>query len=133
MARTPIVSQVSWLNAGINIAILFIFVLLGFAIDPMYGPVIGAAIYFLFSQGLRRIIARHHRQGILRCKRHEFEAAILDFQQSIEFFERHPWLDNYRAITMLSASGLCYREMGLVSLGFSYGQMGDGDNARKYY
>ena len=34
---------------------------------------------------------------------------------------------------MLSASGMSYREMGMVSLGFCYAQLGDGLNARKNY
>lgn len=34
---------------------------------------------------------------------------------------------------MLSAAGMCYREMALVSLGFCYGQIGDGVRSRSYY
>lgn len=34
---------------------------------------------------------------------------------------------------MLSSSGMSYREMGMVSLGFCYAQLGDGMSARRIY
>ena len=34
---------------------------------------------------------------------------------------------------MLSAAGMWYREMALVSLGFCYAQIGDGEHARQSY
>ena len=133
MSQTPIVRPVSWWNATINLGVLALFMLLGWCVDQRNGVIVGAAAYFLLSVFLRRIICRHHRNAIRFCKRQEFEQAIPEFQRSLKFFQDHPWLDEFRAITLLSASGMCYREMAWVSLGFCYGQIGDGKNARLYY
>lgn len=66
-------------------------------------------------------------------RRGEFDAAILRFQQSLEWFERHPWIDNRRSIVLMSCSAMSYREMALVNIAFCHSQRGDGQNARFYY
>lgn len=133
MSRTPIVRPVSWLNAAINIGVLAVFVIVGGALAQFGGAIAGAGVYLILSQLLRRIICRHHRIAIAHCKRQEFEQAIPEFQRSLKFFEDNPWIDRFRAITILSAAGMSYREMALVSLGFCYAQLGDGKNARLNY
>jgi hypothetical protein len=133
MSKTPIVRPISLLNALANIAILALFVLASWALDQQYGIIIGAIVYLLLSLLLRRTICRSHRNAIRHCKRQQFELAIPDFEDSLAFFRRNEWVDRYRAITLLSASGMCYREMAMVSLGFCHAQIGDGTNARRYY
>ncbi len=133
MSKTPIVRPISLVNALTNIAILALFVLAGWALDHQNGIIIGAIVYLVVSQLLRRTICRSHRNAIRQCKRQQFELAIPDFEDSLAFFRKNEWLDRYRAITLLSASGMCYREMAMVSLGFCHAQLGDGKNARRYY
>lgn len=133
MSKTPIVRPVSWLNAGITIGILAAFVFVGFALAGNSGVVLGAILYLALSQILRRAIPRHHLKAIQHCKRQEFDQAIPEFQRSVAFFRDHEWIDRCRAVTMLSAAGMWYREMALVSLGFCYAQIGDGRNARQSY
>lgn len=133
MSRTPIVRPISWLNAGITSAILGGFVFAGWLADGPFGVMVGAAGYLLLSVGLRTIVARHHRAAVSLCKRQQFAAAAAEFEQSLAFFRNHAWVDDWRAVTMLSAAGMCYREMALVSLGFCHGQLGDGAKARDYY
>ena len=134
MPKTPIVRPVSWLNAAINISVLAIFVLVGWAVwRSEIGVVVGAFVYVVLSQTLRRVLCRHQRMAIGHCRRNEFEQAIPEFERSLAFFRKHEWVDRFRAVTLLSAAGMCYREMALVSLGFSYSQIGDGANARRYY
>ncbi len=133
MSRTPIVRPISWLNAAINLTILGCWVFTGWLLNRQSGVLFGAAGYLLLSTGLRSILARHHRRAISLCKRQQFELAIPQFEQSLNFFRNNTWVDDWRAFTMLSAAGMCYREMALVSLGFCYGQIGDGVRARYYY
>lgn len=133
MSRTPIVRPISWLNAAVNLAVLSCCVSAGWLMNRQYGVVIGAASYLLLSVSLRTIIARHHRRAISFSKRQQFDLAIPEFEKSLEFFRNNAWVDDWRALTMLSAAGMCYREMALVSLGFCFGQIGDGVRSRSYY
>ncbi|NJM95601.1 MAG: hypothetical protein HC792_05225 [Acaryochloridaceae cyanobacterium CSU_5_19] len=133
MSKTPIVRPVSWLNAAITLGILGLFVLLGYSLDRINGIFLGAMIYLVLSQVLRRIILRHHRKAIRHCKRREFEQAIPEFQESVAFFREYEWVDRFRAVTLLSSAGMKYREMALVSLGFCYAQIGDDTKARQNY
>ena len=133
MSQTPIVRPVSWLNAGVTLGILAVFLVIGFVLNRSVGVVVGAGLYLALSQSLRNVIAQHHRNGVRHSKRKEFERAISEFQKSDAFFRDHEWIDRFRAITMLSAAGMRYREMALVSLGFCYAQIGDGLRARQSY
>jgi tetratricopeptide (TPR) repeat protein len=133
MSKLPIVRPVSWLNAGITLGILAVFILVGFALNRSFGVLVGAVVYLALSQLLGGVIARHHRNAIRHSKRGEYSLAISEFQKSVTFFRDHEWIDRFRAVTMLSAAGMWYREMALVSLGFCYAQMGDGLNARRNY
>jgi tetratricopeptide (TPR) repeat protein len=133
MSRTPIVRPISWLNAAINLVLLSVFMLVGWLLHPTNGILVAIAVYLFCSLGLRSLFAREHRAAIALCKQGEYGAAIPHFQNSLRFFERHPWVDHYRAVTMLSAAGFTYREMALVSMALCYAQIGDGKKARDYY
>ena len=133
MSKMQIVRPVSWLNAGVTLVILAVFVLVGYALNRTNGVLFGAIIYLALSQFLRRVIPRHHRNAIRHCKSAQYELAIPEFQKSVAFFRDYEWIDRFRAVTMLSAAGMWYREMALASLGFCYAQIGDGPNARQNY
>lgn len=133
MSKTPIVRPVSWLKAGITLGVLALFVFVGWTLSRTNGVFVGAVVYVVLSQVLRRLIASHHRKAIGHCKRQEFEQAIPEFKKSLAFFRGNEWVDRFRAITMLSAAGVSYREMAMVGLGFCYAQIGDGVNARRSY
>lgn len=133
MSKTPIVRPVSKVNLAVTLSLLVIIVLVGYAFNRSYGVMFGAIIYLGLSQFLARTVPRHHRRAIRHCKNKEFESAISEFHKSIEFFERFSWVDQFRSVTMLSGSGMCYREMALVSLGFCYAQIGEVMSARQHY
>ena len=133
MSKTPIVRPVSWLNAAISLGVLALFVAVGYRLNEANGVAFGAISYVALAILLRSVVARHHRNAIRHCKRGEYEQAIPEFEKSAVFFLEHRWIDRFRAITMLSAAGMSYREMALVSLGFCYAQIGAGDKARQSY
>jgi len=112
---------------------LAVFVLIGFLVNRAIGVVVGAGLYVALSLLLRCVIARHHRTAIRYSKRKQYEQAISEFQKSAVFFRDHEWIDRFRAVTMLSAAEMRYREMALLSLGFCYAQVGDGPNSRRSY
>lgn len=59
--------------------------------------------------------------------------AISYFQKSYDFFQRYSWLDRFGYLVLLNSSAISYREMALNNIAFSYGQAGDGENAKEYY
>jgi len=130
---TPIVRQVSWLAVVPQLAAMsgamFVAYLVG-APDPM---VCGAAGYLIYSFGSRRLLTRSHRAGIRLVKRGQFAEASKRFQESLQFFERYPWIDRFRSFVLMSPSAVSYQEMALANIAFCYGQLGNGEQSRTYY
>ncbi len=126
------IRQVSIPGAIPHLAVLAMFVFAGWYISRDFG-VIGGAALFLALRFRLRAIPRDHRAGIGLVRQQQFVDAIPYFLRSFEFFDDRRWLDDYRAIFMLSPSSASYREMALANAGFCYSQIGDGVNARKYY
>ena len=79
------------------------------------------------------MLAREHKVGMRLTKRGEFAAAVPHFERSYAFFERHVWLDQWRAVVLLSSARLSYREMALVNVAFCLAQTGQGDQAVAAY
>ena len=132
MPRTPVLHQISLLGAIPHVILLALLIGAGSYWLPEYGTIFGVGIFLLLRMSLRTI-ARDHRIGMKLVRRQFFEDAIPHFLRSFDFFDRRRWLDEYRAITLLSPSAISYREMALVNAAFCYSQMEDGGNARKYY
>jgi tetratricopeptide (TPR) repeat protein len=78
-------------------------------------------------------MSRDHCRGVGLTKQEWYADAIPYFQRSFEFFDRHSHLDRFRSIILMSPSAAAYREMALANIGFCYSQIGDGDQARRYY
>jgi tetratricopeptide (TPR) repeat protein len=121
-----------WRNASINLAVLALFCMAGFFLNRQWGVAAGALLFVFTSLSLRRTLASHHRKAIRHYSNKQWASAIEEYQRSLDFFSRYPWVDRYRAVTMLS-SGLSYREMGLLGLGFCYGQLGKGNESFSTY
>ena len=132
-SRTPIVKQVSWLAVIPQLFALVVAILIASRLFPDNGVLWGAGAFLLYSFGSRNLITRAHRAGIALVKRQQFEAAIPRFQKSLEFLDRHPWIDRLRAIVLMSPSAMSYREMALANIAFCYSQVGRGQEARHYY
>lgn len=62
-----------------------------------------------------------------------FNEAIAEFQKSYDYFSKNDWVDKYRFLTVLNSNKMSYREMALNNIAFCYGQLGDGENAKRYY
>lgn len=95
--------------------------------------VIGAVIYLVFSNLSRYFLLRQHRRAMRLLRAHQFREAIPAFWESYNFFARYPWLDNYRALTMLNSAGFGCREMALNNIAYAYVQLGDAKHAQAMY
>lgn len=93
----------------------------------------GCITYLIISFSLRTFIPKSHKKGMKFLNVSKFQDAISEFHKSYDFFTKYNWLDKYRFITLLSSSAMSYKEMALNNIAFSYGQLGNGENAKKYY
>jgi tetratricopeptide (TPR) repeat protein len=132
-SQTPIIRQVSSLAAIPQLLALTCAIAMAFTLGAPRPFIYGPLVYLAYSIGSRKLIPRAHRAGIRLVKQQRFGEAIPKFQQSYDFFERHPWIDRYRSIVLMSPSTASYREMALANIGFCYSQLGDGKQSRAYY
>ncbi|MDB5200955.1 MAG: hypothetical protein JWQ27_364 [Ferruginibacter sp.] len=129
----PTVRRISW-PAIIPQLLLVALLTLVYTYAGIGLPFFFAALTYSFiAMMLKKTIAKDHRQGIRFVMQKQYPAAIPYFEKSIAFFERNKWIDEYRFITLMSASSMRYREMGLCNLAFCYSQMGDGEKAILFY
>lgn len=134
MMKIPVVRQYSYWALTVHVIILA--VLIGFLCwrEVEYGVIfLILLMYYGFTITLRGIVAPAHVKGMRLIKRENYEEAIVCFQCSYDYFERHQWVDRFRFITMFSCSGVAYREMALCNIAFCYGQLGEGEKAGLYY
>lgn len=95
--------------------------------------VLTLAIYILLSVYLKIIIPRWHVKGLFYVRKGEYEGAVYVFKKSYEFFHKHQWIDNYRALTLFSVSNFAYREMALMNIIFCYERLNNSKMVRMYY
>jgi tetratricopeptide (TPR) repeat protein len=129
----PIIRQVSWPATIPQFVALALAMAIGAFLGGRDAALWGGAVYLAYSIGSRSLIPRAHRAGVRLFKQQRFAEAIAKHQESFEFFERHPWIDDYRSIVLMSPSAMSYREMALLNIAFCYGQLGDGAQGRAYY
>ena len=94
--------------------------------------VLGSGIYLAYSMSSKWLIPHHHRRGIRLLRQNHYQEAISAFEESLEFCTRHNWIDTYRAITLMTPTASSFREMALMNIAFSYGQLGDGEKLKAY-
>jgi tetratricopeptide (TPR) repeat protein len=132
-SQTPMIRQVSWMAMIPSIIALVIATSIGFSVDPENGVLWGIIAFAACSLASRELIPRAHRAGIRLTKQKQFAEAIPKFQESFDFLERHPWIDKFRSVILLSSSAASYREMALANIAFCYTQIGKGEEGRRYY
>lgn len=102
-------------------------------LKTQHGVLVVTPILLTYLVASRLWISRSHRRGVRLVRNQEYSSAVEAFKESYAFFEKNGWIDRYRAVTLLSPSAICYREMALCNIAFSFGQLGDGDSAEHYY
>lgn len=134
MSSVPLVmGRINWLGLAVQFAIIFGLYWL-FREVSFFDPILLAAItHAILARVLRNLLAKNHRKGIRLVRAGQFESAIPEFEKSVEKFKKHKWLDQYRVITMLSATGTSYLAMGYTNLGFCHSQLGHKEEAKQYF
>jgi tetratricopeptide (TPR) repeat protein len=102
---------------------------------PEYGfldaLLVGAAPYACYSAVARPLLTRHHRAGIRLLRAGRFEEAVRAFEESRDFFTRHPALDRFRFPILMSAGAATYRELAMGNIAYAHARAGDFDAARR--
>jgi tetratricopeptide (TPR) repeat protein len=93
----------------------------------------GVIVVVAYRCLLRYTLMRHHMRGLRLLRAQRFEEAIQAFEQNLAIFDRHPNLDKWRSLILLSSSRYGYREMTLLNLGYAAAQMRQGPRAEQYY
>ncbi len=131
--KIPIVRRISWPAVLPQFLALFLAIIVAHRIGGRGAVAWGAAAYLIYSLGSRRLIPRDHNDGISLVRAERFDDAIPKFRDSLAFFDRHAWIDDYRSIVLMSPSAASYREMALANIGFCYSQLGEGQRSREAY
>jgi hypothetical protein len=110
------VREIRWLYVLPQLALLGVLVAVGIILSRSpTGVMIAASCYLVYSRGSRAFLARDHNRGIRLFRDQHYADAFPHFKASQTFFERHAWIDRYRAIVLLSSSAASYHEMALLN------------------
>jgi hypothetical protein len=131
---SPVVRRISWPAFALQMAMLITVLMAAKYVAPGADAVLWIVGGFLvLTLALRFLVPRAHRRGIRYVRSGQYEPARECFLESYAFFTRHAWIDRYRAITLMSASYMSYREMALCNAAFCCTQIGEGQQARQLY
>jgi tetratricopeptide (TPR) repeat protein len=132
-SNVPTISQISLISLFFQLLLVAFFTYFYHDLDFAFAFIFGALTYSILAISLRNFIAKEHRHGFKLVKQQKFAEAIPLFENSVHFFTQHAWVDKYRFLTLLSASKLTYKEMGLCNIAFCYSQTNNVQKAIEYY
>lgn len=132
-ANVPIVRAASWLAVIVIIFVWIIFMAIFTFLFQIDGIYIGSILFFILMVSLQRLIPTSLIKGMKAIKKNDFKTALEFFNKSVDFFTQYDWVDKYRAITLLSAAKMSYREMSLCNIAFCYSQTNEGEKAKDLY
>lgn len=133
-SNVPVVKQVAWLFMIPQLFIIGSIMMACYLVGRTENSALyGVLIYWGIAFILRNVVAKDHRKGMQLVKENKFTEAIPYFSKSYEYFTKYVWVDNYRYLTLLSSSKMCYREMALCNIAFCYSQIGEGRKAAEFY
>lgn len=129
----PMPAQIAWLAFIPHFCLMALFIasahLLGF--HDAFTP--GVITYYVVGTAIEWLAPGRQRLAIRMVKKARFAEAIPKFQASYDFLSRHPWIDRWRAITLLSVSRSSLRESALTNIAFCMLQLGKEQEAMAYY
>jgi tetratricopeptide (TPR) repeat protein len=132
-SKVPFATRIAWGAVILQLIILAACVWVAWRLGSSIPFIVGPAIYLVWSNYGKFYFTMAHRKGIQHVKAGRFEKAIPLFEESADYFERHAWIDRWRALVLLSPSGWGYREMALANRAFCFGQLGRGKDAMEAY
>ena len=131
--RQPTLSYWTWSRTVPQFVTMFLLIVLFWWLLPPELKTLcifcGGVVYLAYSKLSRRVVASKHWLGARHMAEKEYDDAILKFREGIDFFDRHKWLDKYRAFFLMCPSAWSYRETGLMNIASVYMSQGKVEEA----
>jgi len=134
-SKVPFVKQETvWLALVPRILFIGILSMVYHQWDRKNYLVFGFITYLIIWYGLRTMaFPKEVHKSIGLIKEEKFDEAIPYIERSIEFYNKHSWIDKYRFLLMVSSSKRGIRESSICNLGFCLLQIGDVKAAKEVY
>jgi tetratricopeptide (TPR) repeat protein len=132
-SNSPVIKQIAWISLLVQLPFMALLIFLSYIAGIKEFLICGAGAYLVLSFLLKRILSRHHRQGIVLCRLGKYHDAIEAYERSYNYFSEHSWIDRWRYLTLLCSSRISYREMALFNMAGIYTQIGQGAKAIEIY
>jgi hypothetical protein len=134
-SKVPFVQQeIVWLAIVPRLLFIGILCMVYYQWDKRNFVVFGFITYLIVWYGLRAIAFPGDVHKSIRLIREEkFREAIPHIERSIDFYTKHPWIDKYRFLLMVSSSKRGIRESSICNLGFCLLQIGQVKDAKELY
>jgi tetratricopeptide (TPR) repeat protein len=134
-SKVPFVKQETvWLAIIPHILVIGILCMVYYQWDRKNYFVFGFFTYLIIWYGLRTMaFPKEVHKSIRLIKEEKFGEAIPYIERSIEFYNKHSWIDKYRFLLMVSSSKRGIRESSICNLGFCLLQIGQVKAAKEVY
>ncbi len=126
-------AQIAWLAWLPQLCLVALFIAIAHFLGFRDALTAGLIAYYVVGTAMEWLAQGSQRLAIRMVKKGRFAEAIPKFQASYDFLSRNAWIDRWRAITLLSVSRSCLRELALVNIAFCLLQLGKEQEAIAYY
>ncbi len=124
-----VVRQRSWLLTIPQVAILFLLIVLGYVLFKQqwgwWSLAVGLYVFLIYRFIVRWAFMGDFYRARRKLVRGEYEEALRLYEKVYEFFSKHPWLDRFRYLILLTPSKRMIRETALNNIVYCYFQLGD--------
>jgi tetratricopeptide (TPR) repeat protein len=134
-SKVPFVKQETvWLAIIPHILVIGILCMVYYQWDRKNYFAFGFITYVIIWYGLRTMaFPKDVHKSIGLIKEEKFGEAIPYIERSIEYYNKHLWIDKYRFLLMVSSSKRGIRESSICNLGFCLLQTGQVKAAKEVY
>ena len=134
-SKVPFVKkEIAWLSLIPRLLYLGLLCLAFYPLDKKNFFIYAIIVHSLITFGLRKwALPAVVHSSVALIKEGKFEEAIPYIKESIDYYDKHPWIDKYRFLLMVSSSKLCIMELLLCNLAYCHLQIGDVKIAKLTY
>lgn len=95
--------------------------------------VLACLLYVGVIIGVRFLVFPKLNRGVKLLKKARYEEALTIFQETSEYFSRHPRLDQYRWLLRMDSTSMSYREISLINIAACYFHLGQAEQSKLAY
>lgn len=133
--KVPVVRETRWLMMvpplG-TLGVLYALAMLAFD-GAWWAGLVGAGIWCAYTFTARGVWLRHHRAGMKALRAERWEEAIESYQRGEALLRERPWIDRWRPLTLMTASGMSFTEIAVNNIAFAQSQSDQPERARQTY